>query len=59
MARIPRFKHFNSEDPDALMQEIEDWVNGETDNTDWIAEFHIVIKGSVFHAFVKYLEITE
>lgn len=56
MAKLVGFKHFENNDPDDLMQDMADWVNGETPNVSWIAEFHIESKGNTWHTFVKYVE---
>lgn len=57
MAKTVGFKHFKHPKEEGLMQMMQDWVNGETENVSWIAEFHI-IEGSdgKWHAFAKYME---
>uniref|UniRef100_A0A6M3IQJ3 Uncharacterized protein n=1 Tax=viral metagenome TaxID=1070528 RepID=A0A6M3IQJ3_9ZZZZ len=51
-----KFKHFENNDAEALMEDIQEWVNGETPNVTWVSEFHVVVKGNTFHSFVKYIE---
>jgi hypothetical protein len=53
------FKHFKNSNPDDLMQYMQDWINGGTNDVSWVAEFHIIRKGSSWHAFVKYVKETE
>ena len=51
------FKHFKHNSENGLCNELQEWVNGETDNVSWVAEFHVV-EGTdgKWHAFVKYTE---
>ena len=50
------FKHFENSDSDGLMEDLQNWVNGETSDVSWIAKFHVCLKANTWHAFVKYVK---
>lgn len=57
MAKHVGFRHFKESNPEQLMQAMQDWVNGGTDNVDWISEFHIIEgQDKKWYGFVKYIE---
>ncbi len=56
MGRVVKFKHFQHVNPVTLMENMQSWINGETEHVEWVNEFHVVYQNSKWHAFVKYTE---